>query len=1103
MNGQYSALGIILLLFGVGALSLAFRGYRRPFTRFHSYFLFLTLGVFFWYLGSGMALLSLDAINKIMWTQITYIGNTSVAAFWFLFVMSFTKYVKYFKPLVVGLLLVTPLFITIMALTNAWHGLIWPSVTPVSNTPGSLLIYEQGPLFYLNIIYSYSLLLIGTLILSKEMKTVDKKNKQKFYILILSGLIPLIFSLIYASGLFPVPGLDITPFGLIFSIVLLFLGVFRYNLLDINKIAHEFLLHNIKSGVLIFDNNHKLLEVNPAASMIDITDDDLGNDVNDVLKNLPSLKSYYHNPSGDNEVFLKDYDLWLELKITEISNHYDDHIGRLFRFADITSRKKTEDALKLVEHKSRTILEAIPDSMFIIRRDGTFVDYKTHTGDLLAISPEKIVGSNISNLGLTPYYLELVRSKIKSAIDKSVREEFEYEIEIKGEINYYEARLIKLNSYEVLAIIRNINEMKGIQKSLRESESLYRTIFENTGVPSAIFNKEGFFTLVNHKMVEFLHSSKEELEFKKKWMEIAHPDDLPRMIRYNQIRQKNPQEALNIYESRLIDNNGEVHQTHIVVDHIPFLDEYVVSVLDITPLKEAQKKLEESEKKYRGIFENVQDVIYQADNEGNIIDISPSINRYTGFDREKMIGSNISSWYQHPEDRVELLNKLKEKGEVTYYEVQLKNDLNEKFYVSINAHLRHNKKGEIIGVEGSLRDISKQKRIEKEIEYRLELESLLMDISKNFINKKPEMVDDAINEALQRIGEFMKVDRSYLFQLNPNGDLLSNTHEWCAPGIKPQIDNLQNLEKPFFDWSMKKLKSKGQIHIKSSKNIPDTAKFERKLLLSKDTQSMTAVALKIHGKVIGYVGFDTVKKERKWNKENIDLLIMMGEIFTNLLEKRYTEEDIQKSLKEKEVLLREIHHRVKNNMQIISSLLNLQVNYEEEEKIQQVLKESQGRIKSMAIVHEKLYQSTSLSEINFGSYLQQLIKDIYFSYGISAEKIIPVLKAEDININLDTAIPLGLIVNELITNSIKYAFKGRDNGTLEITFQEIDDGLILKVSDDGVGLGPDVDIESSKTLGLKLVKNLAIQLDADLKIGRDKGTSFIFKFREIGHNDRI
>jgi PAS domain S-box-containing protein len=1056
MNGQYSALGIILLLFGVGALSLAFRGYRRPFTRFHSYFLFLTLGVFFWYLGSGMALLSLDAVDKIMWTQITYLGNTSVAAFWFLLVMSFTKYDKYFKPLVVGLLLVTPLFITIMALTNAWHGLIWPSVIPVSNTPGSLLIYEQGPLFYLNIIYSYSLLLIGTIILGKEIRTVDEKNKQKFYILILSGLIPLIFSIIYASGSFPVPGLDITPLGLTFSIVLLFLGVFRYNLLDINKIAHELLLRNIKSGVMIFDNNHKLLEVNPAASMLDITGDDLGSGVNDVLKNLGALKSYYHDPSGDNEIFLKDYDLWLELKVTEIYDHYDDQIGRLFRFSDITSRRKTEDALKLVEHKSRTILEAIPDLMFIIRKDGTFVDYKSHTEDLLALPPEKIVGSNINDLGLTPYYLELVRSKIKNTIEKSVGEEFEYEIKIKGEINYFEARLIKLNSNEVLAIMRNINEMKGIQKSLRESESLYRTIFENTGVPSAIFNKEGFFTLVNNKMAEFLHISKEKLEFKRKWMEIAHSDDLPRMIRYNKIRQKNPEKAPNIYEARLIDDNGEIHLTHIVVDHIPFLDEYVVSVLDITPLKETQKKLEESEKKYRGIFENVQDVIYQADNEGNIIDISPSINRYSGFDREKMIGSNINSWYQHPEDRIELLKQLSKKGEVSY--------------------LRHNKKGEIIGVEGSLRDISEQKRIEKEIEYRLELESLLIDISKNFINKKPEMVDEAINEALQRIGEFIQADRSYLFQLNPNGDLLSNTHEWCAQGIKPQIDNLQSLEKPTFDWIMKKLKSSGQIHIKSTQNMADEAKFERKLLLSKDTQSMTAVALKINGKVMGYVGFDTVKKERGLNKENIDLLIMIGEIFTNL---------------------------VKNNMQIVSSLLNLQVNYEEEKKVQQVLKESQGRIKSMAIVHEKLYQSTSLSEINFGSYLQQLIKDIYFSYGISTEKIMPVLVAEDININLDTAIPLGLIVNELITNSIKYAFKGRDNGTLKINFKKINDELVLKVCDDGVGLGPDVDIDSSKTLGLKLVKNLAIQLDADLEIGRDKGTSFTFKFREIGYNDRI
>ncbi|MDO9626600.1 MAG: histidine kinase N-terminal 7TM domain-containing protein [Methanobacteriaceae archaeon] len=1103
MNGQYSALGIILLLFAMGTLSLTFRSYQRPFTRFNTYFICLTLSVFLWYMGSGLALLSSDASTKIMWTQITYIGATTVAAFWFLLVMSFTKYDKYFKPLSVGLLLLTPLIITIMALTNAWHGLIWPSITPVSSEPGALLLYEQGPLFYINIFYSYSLLLVGTIILSQKIRTEDKKNKQKFYILILSGLIPLIFSLIYASGLSPIPGLDITPFGLSFSVILLFLGIFRYNLLDINQIAHDLLLRNIKSGVMIFDNNHKLLEVNPAASMLDINDDDLGNDINDVLKDLGALKSYYHNPSGDNEIFLKDYDLWLELKLTEIYDHYDVQVGRLFRFSDITPRKKTEDALKLSEHKSRAILEAIPDIMFIIRKDGTFIDFKSPSNDYLALSPEKIVGSNISELKLTPHYLELVRSKIKNTIDNSVREKFEYELELEGNINYFEARLTKLNSNEVLAIIRNISEIKEIQKSLRESESLYRTLFENTGVPTGIFNKKGLFTLVNHKMEEFLNSSKKELEFKKTWMDFTHPDDLHRMIEYNKIRQKNPEKAPNTYETRLIDNNRDAHLSQIMVDHIPYLDEYVVSVVDITPLKEAQKKLEDSEKKYREIFENVQDVLYQADNKGKIIDISPSINRYSGFDREKMIGSPIESWYHQPEDRQELLNQIKEKGEVDHYEVRLRNDLNDTFYVSINAHLRHNKKGEIIGVEGSLRDISEQKRIEKEMEYRLELESLLMDISKNFINKKPEMVDDAINEALQKIGEFKQVDRSYLFQLNPDGNLLSNTHEWCAPHIEPQIDNLQNLEKPFFRWSLGKLKSKGQIHIKSVKNLPDEAKFERKLLLSKDTQSMTAVAMKFHGKVLGYVGFDMVKMEMDCNKGDIDLLILMGEIFTNLLEKRYTEENMEKSIKEKEVLLREIHHRVKNNMQIVSSLLNLQANFEEEEKVQKVLRESQNRIRSMSIVHEKLYQSTSLSEIEFGSYLQQLIKDIFLSYTVSPEKIRPIIDAEDIYINLDTAIPLGLIVNELLTNSIKYAFKGRDTGTLKINFNKIDDEFILKVSDDGVGLGPDVDIDSTKTLGLQLVKSLSTQLDADLKIDGTKGTSFTFKFKEISYRNRI
>ncbi len=1101
MDIPYSALGNILLLFALGTLSLAFYSFRRPLSRFHTYFICLNVGLFLWCLASAMELLSSNPATKISWMQATYLGATNVAVFWFLFVMSFTKYDHYFKPSKVILLLIIPLFVIIMAFTNSQHGLLWPSITPVSDTPGSLLIYDLGPVFFLNVIYSYSLLLLGTFILVRSLREVDENKRKLIYILILSGLLPLIFSIIFALGLSPIPGLDITPFGLILGVVLLFLGVFRYNLLDIHQIAQKLLLHSSNSGVLIFNTKDELVEVNPAAALLGLKENLLGKTADEVLKEIPSLKSYYYGAAGDDEIFLEKEDLWLHLELREIRDYQDTRVGRLLKFSDISSSKKIEDALKLSEHKSRAILEAIPDMMFIIKRDGTFVDYKTHQDDHLALDPEEIVGSNLSDLGMTPKTLDMALAKIKKSLDEDSKEEFEYELEIADEINYYEARLIKLNEEEVLAIIRDMSEFKEIQKSLLESESLYRTIFDNTGVPTAIFNKEGYFTLINQKMGEFLACSREDLENKRKWMEFAHPQDLPRMMEYHKIRQKDPKKAPNTYETRFIDWEGEVHLSQITVDHIPFLEEYVVSVIDITPLKEAQQKLEESERKYREIFENVQDVFYQADNDGRILDISPSIHRYSGYRREDLIGKKIELLYHKPEDRNKLLDLLKAQGEVSDYEAVLKNKAQEKVYVSINAHLLKNSIGEVIGVEGTLRDISERKRTEKEINYRLELENLLMEISKNFINISPEKADDAIDEALQKIGEFMQVDRSYLFQISESGDALNNTHEWCAPGIEPQIDTQQNVKMDDLKWITDILHEKGQVQIKSVEKLPLQAQNEKEYLQSQDIKSMTAVVLKLHGEIQGMVGFDSVKKEREWSKENIDLLVMLGEIFTNLLEKREAEKTMEKSLHEKEVLLREIHHRVKNNMQIISSLLNLQLNYETEDKTRQVLQESQGRIKSMSMVHEKLYQSTSLSEIKFGSYLQQLVDDLFFSYGVSPLEIKPVMDIEDIYINIDTAIPLGLIVNELVTNSLKYAFPGSKKGEIKISFKQINGEFELKVSDNGVGLG-NVDVEHTKTLGMKLVRSLSDQLDAKWELDRKKGTSFTFHFKEMKYMDR-
>ena len=201
--------------------------------------------------------------------------------------------------------------------------------------------------------------------------------------------------------------------------------------------------------------------------------------------------------------------------------------------------------------------------------------------------------------------------------------------------------------------------------------------------------------------------------------------------------------------------------------------------------------------------------------------------------------------------------------------------------------------------------------------------------------------------------------------------------------------------------------------------------------------------------------------------------------------------EIERSLREKDVLLREVHHRVKNNLQIVSSLLNLQGLRVGDDEVLDVLKESQGRIKVMAMIHEHLYQSESLARINFREYVERLVNDIVISYGAGVRTVIEV---DDIKPDIDTAIPLGLMINELVTNSVKYAFPD-GTGTIAVSIKVEDGRAVLVVADDGVGLPEDIDPEGTDTLGLMLVRILTQQLDGTLNIRRDHGTEFRIGFK--------
>ena len=228
--------------------------------------------------------------------------------------------------------------------------------------------------------------------------------------------------------------------------------------------------------------------------------------------------------------------------------------------------------------------------------------------------------------------------------------------------------------------------------------------------------------------------------------------------------------------------------------------------------------------------------------------------------------------------------------------------------------------------------------------------------------------------------------------------------------------------------------------------------------------------------------------EASISKVLVDGQTMFTVILRDVTERVRNEERIRASLREKEALLKEIHHRVKNNLQVVSSLLGLQSRAVVDAETRKMFLESQDRVHSMALLHESLYQSHNLSQINFPEYIRQLAAHLFHSYGVAAERIHLETDLDNLSLHLDAAVPCGLIINELISNSLKYAFPDGREGQIRIELRGLSDGTTrLVVADNGIGLRADIDWVNSRSLGLRLVRTLAQQLGGQLQVNTSQG----------------
>lgn len=532
--------------------------------------------------------------------------------------------------------------------------------------------------------------------------------------------------------------------------------------------------------------------------------------------------------------------------------------------------------------------------------------------------------------------------------------------------------------------------------------------------------------------------------------------------------------------------------------------EIITIIQDVTEKKQDDEARKASEEKFKNLFEFAPDAFYLADSKGNTIDGNRAVEKLTGYSRDELNGKNFRNLKLLPPDQIpraaSFLAQTLIKGDIGPRELTLKRKDGSRVVVEIQTMTTKIRgKTQVLGLA---RDISHKKRIEIREKQLIRDLKFLNRAAMKFVNVTPEMdIFKVTAELLKKIvGHCVVVVTDY----NQKNNALEVKAVAGLGKTKARIEKLLKTNIIGMKFPLNKSKNKAGIEkgllaeIKENlcgltfETIPE--EVCRKVQKELGIRSIYAAGLTHSSRILGTVAILCQKNGKIHNFDLFNTFIKQssGEIKRWLAERKDAA-----SLHEKDVMLREIHHRVKNNMQIISSLLRLQAHTVRDKKAREKFTESQNRIRSMSLIHDNLYRSENFSLIDYGLYIRTLTSHLMSTQNIKGDRITLKVDADTIRLDINRAVPLGLIINELVTNALKHAFQGREKGRIAVSLSAQDNGeLVLKVSDDGVGLPEGFDSHENGSLGLQLVKDLSAQLRGALRINPERcaGTSFELSF---------
>ena len=833
------------------------------------------------------------------------------------------------------------------------------------------------------------------------------------------------------------------------------------------------IINNPGSGYILFDfdgHTPNILDYNSEA----LREFGLQSEKQDKIE--AELFSYFKTYDREKIRQLKFGSKYLKtVKTTSVKQHVlEIHIIKLrlkngtywlAKINNVTEEIRKRQELEINEKKYRNLYYRNKAGVFTMNRDSVIINGNTSFFSMLE-NTIKIGEKLFSKDRSSDWSIVLNTLNKKESVQN-----YQTQLELKN--NQHKTLIFSWYLDGQTGLIEgSVIDLTHIQKAsqaLRQSEQKYRSIYEESNDAILILDDDKIVD-VNRRAIQLFGKSEKEL-LKTTFFGLSSDKSSENEEIYNGLRKK----LVNIRSIKFdwqFDGKNKIVEGEVSFIETQLEDKlyYQCVIHDQTELNTTMRSIEQNRRNLENILEN---------NPEGILIVNQDEILYTNSELRMILGENFAIDALFSKEGQPYFDKCLElhKTSGSHQNIQLdlidKNKKLLKVDVSLVSTNYEEKEATLI----IIKDISVQNTLAEE-----KLRAELAEETNKYLEIE---IKDRINAERLLQEQFLRTKA--ILDSSSNTFLLTLT-------LDKEISSYNtHFEKYVFNLSGTKIKEGERFNefftsIFSAAQIRYFNLLFKKIIKGKSHQ--TEVLLDIENKEAWLEIFMNPIFDTEGNVAEISI------VAHDISEKKKSNDEIVESLKEKEVMLKEIHHRVKNNLQIISSILNLQSSFVNDENTLEILQESRNRIRSMAIIHENLYRTEDFSSINFADYLYNLVTNLIASYRIQ-EEIHLDAKVEEIDLILDQAIPCGLLVNELITNSLKYAWGPESEGTIRMELKQSGSRVTLIIADDGKGLPNSFDDMSSDTLGLQLVVTLVEQLDGELIVNSDNGTEYLINFDNL------